>query len=264
MASVFFTLSCNGQQQPEEKEWVVSLLTTEGTIKVKLFNDTPLHRDNFLKNVKEGVYNGVAFHRVIRNFMIQAGDPYTKEGVEPEDTSAVQPTIAAEIRYPAHFHVKGALAAAREGDDVNPQKASSQWQFYIVTGKTCSEQTLSELESAKYERRVEEVNDSLLMANREEGEKVRTLRDKAKWSSWVDSVYGEATTLVAANPPVKMPKNVRKAYGIHGGAPHLDGDYTVFGEVVEGMNVVMKIEKAKTDAADRPLHDIRILQAKVE
>lgn len=199
---------------------LVALDTSLGRIVLKLYDDTPLHRDNFIKLVREGWYNGLLFHRVIPNFMVQAGDSASRHaqpgqllGDSPESYS-----IPAEIRYPAHFHRKGALAAAREGDDVNPQRASSASQFYIVTGRPYTENMLDQVQ-----QRLDERSDGR----------------------------------------VKLTPEIRQVYETEGGAPHLDGQYTVFGEVVEGMNVAEQIQWAERDENDRPLSDIRILKATV-
>lgn len=164
---------------------VVEIMTTLGDITVKLYDDTPLHRDNFLKLVKDGFYEGVLFHRVINNFMVQTGDPDSKTAVPGQRLGAGNPgyTIEAEILYPKHSHKYGALAAARTGDFVNPERRSSGSQFYIVSNRR--------------------------------------------------------------------------------GTPHLDGQYTVFGEVISGMDVVEKIQNVATDQSDRPVEDVKILSVKL-
>jgi cyclophilin family peptidyl-prolyl cis-trans isomerase len=183
--------------QAQEKETLVLIKTTKGNITVKLYNDTPLHRDNFIKLINEGWYNNSPFHRVINNFMIQGG--HNQDG-------SVDPgyTIPAEFRA-NHFHKKGALAAARQGDQVNPQRASSGCQFYIVQG-----QVLTEAHIEMYKQR-----------------------------------YGLTFT----------PEQV-EAYTTVGGTPHLDGQYTVFGEVVEGLEIVDAIAKVKTGYMDVPVEPV--------
>lgn len=163
---------------------VVEIATNLGNIKIKLFNDTPLHRDNFLKLVKDGFYEGLLFHRVINNFMVQAGDPESRNAVAGERLGAGNPgyTVEAEI-LPTHSHRYGALAAARTADFVNPERRSSGSQFYIVSNKN--------------------------------------------------------------------------------GTPHLDGAYTVFGQVIEGMDTIEKIQNVETDRYDRPVDDVEILSIKV-
>ena len=137
MACCLVAVSCNGQKAGDDGDVMILLETTSGDIKLRLYGDTPGHRDNFMNNVKEGLYDGVAFHRVIRNFMIQTGNPDTRPG-QIEDTTKKVPTIPAEIVYPKHFHRRGALAAARYGDEENPDKGSDKYQFYIVTGRRLS------------------------------------------------------------------------------------------------------------------------------
>ncbi|MDR1746937.1 MAG: peptidylprolyl isomerase [Tannerella sp.] len=197
------------------REVVVRMDTDMGKITLKLYNETPQHRDNFIKNVTEGRYNGLLFHRVIRLFMIQAGDINSKDA--PMDKKLgdgdLDYTIPAEIVYPKYFHKRGQLCAARTGDDVNPERASSATQFYIVTGKHYTERELSKME-------------------REQN--------------------------------IKLTEEQRQAYMIDGGAPHLDGAYTVFGEVVKGMKVVDKIQMVQTDTNDRPLKNIKIKSIKIK
>lgn len=198
----------------QEAETIVLIDTDMGKVKVKLFNDTPKHRDNFIKNVNEKLYDGLLFHRVIKQFMIQAGDVNSKDA--PMDKHLgdgdLDYTIPAEIVYPKYFHKAGMLCAARTGDDVNPERASSATQFYIVTGKFFTEMELEKMEKEK--------NITL------------TLEQK-------------------------------QAYMLEGGAPHLDGKYTIFGEVISGMKTVMKIQLVETNEDDRPLKNIKIKSMKI-
>ncbi|MCD7938142.1 MAG: peptidylprolyl isomerase [Tannerellaceae bacterium] len=205
---VSFILSCNTLFAQEE-ETLVLIDTDMGKIKVKLFNDTPLHRDNFIKHVQENTYDGLLFHRVIKQFMIQAGDINSKDA--PLDSilgnGDLEYRIPAEIIYPKYYHKRGALCAARTSDDQNPEKESSATQFYIVTGKF-----FTELELDKKEK---------------EENKIFTPEQ-------------------------------RQSYMLEGGTPHLDANYTVFGEVVSGQKVVDKISLVMTNANDRPLKNIKI------
>jgi cyclophilin family peptidyl-prolyl cis-trans isomerase len=196
----------------------VELVTSMGSIVVRLSDSTPLHRDNFLKLVKQGYYDSVLFHRVINQFMIQAGDPDSKHAAAgvPLGEGGPPYTVPAEIRT-SLFHKKGALAAARQSDDVNPQKASSGSQFYIVQGRTFSDGRMDTLETTRLNGR-------------------------------------------------KIPAEWRQVYKTVGGTPHLDQTYTVFGEVVIGLDVVDKIAvvtTSKGDDRDRPLQDVRIIKAKL-
>jgi peptidyl-prolyl cis-trans isomerase B (cyclophilin B) len=194
--------------------------TTEGNIRVMLYDDTPIHRDNFLKLVNEQFYDSLLFHRVIKSFMIQGGDP-TSKTAEPGTTlgtGELDYTLEPEFRTPKHYHRRGALAMAREGDRVNPERRSSGCQFYIVWGKTYSTKDLEAIQ-----QRVKEATNG------------------------------------AADITPEMFWTYRKV----GGTPHLDGQYTVFGEVTEGLDVVERIQKVFTDTYDRPVDDVRILHATV-
>lgn len=207
------------------KEQKVLIVTTEGEMLVKLYNETPIHRDNFLNLVKKKAYDGVLFHRVIDDFMIQGGDPATRD--EAQQKAIPIPdndlTIAAEIKTPRLYHKYGALAAARMGDDVNPEKESSAFQFYIVKGKKFSDDELSQMEKSKnMQRYLVEKTDSLYTFSNE----------------------------------------ARQAYQNQGGTPHLDGNYTVFGEVISGFEVIEKISAVKTGVANKPIEDVRVIMMK--
>jgi len=253
----------------QETEGVrVLLQTTYGDIHIRLYDDTPIHRDNFVQNVKDGMYDGVSFHRIINDFMIQTGNPDTRPGVtekvEPEDSTQMGPSIPAEIRYPEHYHLRGVVAAAREGDEVNPQKASSKYQFYIVTGKYVSEEKMATIDHDKMVVRVEE---RYVRKMKEQEEKINQLRSERKLpalSNLLDRLHEEAEEETLEEDGLFFSDDILRSYRYHGGAPWLDGDYTVFGEVTDGMKVVSKIEKAKTDKDDAPLEEIRILKAVIE
>lgn len=205
----------------KEKRTKVEMLTSMGSITIELYNETPLHRDNFIKLVKEGYYNDLLFHRVITDFMIQGGDPDSKNAPEGKMLGEGGPgyTIEAEFRFPQLFHKRGVLAAAREGDDTNPEKRSSGSQFYIVWGQTFSR---SDLE--KITQRVEQHSAGAIV----------------------------------------FPDEVKKYYMKYGGTPHLDGSYTVFGEVTKGIEVVNAIQQVDTDNNDRPIEDVRILNVVIK
>ena len=249
-----------------EKRTLVKLETTMGNITVALYNETPKHRDNFIKLVKEGVYDSTLFHRVIKQFMIQAGDPDSKNASDTAmlGSGDVGYTIPAEFN-PKFFHKKGVLAAARQGDDVNPEKASSGCQFYIVTGRKFTEPQLLGMENKINERREEALFDSLARQHMKENIQDAQGRRQCR-------ITGNYRTPWKPKPVSWRTKkrNFRftpeqiKAYSTIGGAPHLDGSYTVFGEVTEGMEVVDNIEIAKTNRADRPIENIRILKASIQ
>ena len=212
-AGILCLSACN------EKEEHVVLETTMGNIELKLYDATPLHRDNFRNLVREGAYDSLLFHRVIKDFMIQGGDPDSKnaapgmllgEGDKPY-------TVPAEFKLDEGiFHRRGVLAAAREGDDVNPEQRSSAIQFYIVWGRVFDEAGLDQIQE-RLDRRT--------------------------------------------GGRVKLTPEMREVYKTTGGTPHLDGQYTVFGEVVSGLDVVDAIQQVATDDNDRPLEDVRIIRA---
>jgi peptidyl-prolyl cis-trans isomerase B (cyclophilin B) len=194
----------------------VLIVTDFGDIEVLLYDNTPLHRDNFIKLVWEGFYDGTLFHRVIKSFMIQGGDPNSKTA-NPNDrlgTGGPGYTVPAEF-IPENIHKRGALAAARQGDQVNPEKASSGSQFYLVQGKTYTDEELDKLEVQ----------------------------------------FGQG---------YKMKEEDRQIYKTIGGAPHLDGAYTVFGEVVKGLEVIDKIAELETDVFGRPKIDVKIKKMTVK
>lgn len=215
--------ACSKPSAPRKK---VALDTSMGRIVVELSNKTPLHRDNFLQLVEEDYFDSLLFHRVIENFMIQAGDPRTRDissqEFNPNGPETGDPRyweeIDAEICYPALYHRRGVLAAAREGDDVNPERRSSRTQFYIVWGRRLTEEQLDE-----HQQRIKK----------------------------------------ASGGKLEMPDSICDAYESFAGTPHLDGQYTVFGRVVDGLEVVYKIQRRPTDSLDRPIEDIRILEATI-
>lgn len=244
---------------------IVDIKTTAGDIKIRLFGDTPRHRDNFLKLVNEGFYNGVLFHRVIKDFMIQTGDPKSKDAAPGEMLGMGDPgyTIEAEIAYPRHYHVRGALAAARTGDEMNPERRSSGSQFYIVTGQNFNDSTLTQMERSMQQQQKQTIFNKKASENRDKVMELRRNRDQAGLMELQEKLIAETEAEAKANP-VTIPADVRKAYIEKGGAPHLDGAYTVFGEVISGMETVEKIESAETGRADRPTEDIRIISMTVE
>jgi len=213
-----FTLS---PLQAQTKSTEVLFETTVGNIRIALYDETPLTRDNFLKITKMGIYDSLLIHRVIKDFMIQSGDTNSKHAKPGQllGTGDFDYTTEAEFRLPQIFHRRGVVAMARESDKVNPERRSSACQFYIVWGKIYTDDRLI-----------------------------------AKVQERLDS---------ATQGTVKLTPEMIEVYKTVGGTPHLDGQYTVFGEVIEGMDVVEKIQGVKTDKNDRPLEDIRILKATV-
>lgn len=245
-----------------EKDALVELKTTMGDIVVELYNDTPLHRDNFLKLVGEGFYDGVLFHRVIDNFMVQTGDPSSKEAEAGAMLGTGDPgyTIEAEIDYPKHYHKYGALAAARTGDNVNPEKRSSGSQFYIVTGRKMTESQLENMYMRQHEEQLQSTFRELAFQHRDSIETMRKAGDEAGLEALRQQLIKETEEKIDIKP---MPENMKADYAEKGGTPHLDGAYTVFGQVIKGMDVVEKIQKVSTDGHDRPLEDVKVISAKI-
>lgn len=242
---------------------IAEIVTTAGKIKIRLYDDTPIHRDNFVKLAEEGTYNNVLFHRVIKDFMIQTGDINSSnpDNTQPLGTGDPGYTLDAEIFYPRHFHKYGAVAAARTGDQFNPERRSSGSQFYIVTGKKYDEGMLDRMSARMSDQARQMYFRKLVNGHREEIGKLQAAGD----TTALDSLQKELIKQTMDNvPDVSMPENVRKAYSTVGGTPHLDDQYTVFGEVIEGMDVVEKIQNMATDNSDRPLEDVRIISIKIE
>ena len=216
----FTAVTMQAQTVQDTTRHEVLLETDSGDIRIELFNETPKHRDNFLRLVRSGAYDGVLFHRVIKDFMIQTGDVGSKNAKPGEavgDTPETY-TVPAEICFPKLFHHRGALGAAREGDDVNPKRESSATQFYIVWGHKFTDAQLDKVQQQLNER--------------------------------TDST-------------VQLTPEMREAYKTVGGTPHLDGQYTVFGQVIEGLDIVDLIQCQPGDKNDRPLNDTRIRRALV-
>ncbi len=247
----------------------VLLTTTFGDIEIALYNETPQHRDNFVKLVNNGTYNGVLFHRVIKDFMVQTGDPDSKNATADALLGAGGPgyDLPAEIVFPKFFHKRGALAAAREGDETNPEHRSSGSQFYIVTGKRFSEYQLEKMQERILNREKSKIFDELAAKRKADIEMLQAMGDEKALKGLESMIAAEAEKIYNethkdAKPATFTPEQVA-AYTTIGGAPHLDGAYTVFGEVVSGMDVVDKIQNVATGNANRPVDDVRIISAKV-
>jgi len=242
-----------------KKDPIILISTTYGDIRVKLFHQTPLHTKNFVKLAKKGYFNETLFHRVIKNFMIQGGDPDSKTAKAGQLLGDGGPKYTIPFEYnPLLFHKKGMLAAAREGDDVNPLRASSASQFYIVVGKVFDDAGLD-----KVEKRINNSQKTNLMwnyiasnavlkerlAGYKKNDTIAYNRQIKQLSLLADSLYKEKKQYV-------IPEAEREVYKTIGGTPHLDASYSIFGEVVEGMDVVEKISLTATDKNDRPLDNI--------
>ena len=251
-------------QQTDSSSVKVKVETTLGNFTVLLYGDTPLHRDNFVKLVKEGFYNGTLFHRVINEFMVQAGDPESKTAKPGQQLGAGGPgyTIPAEIVYPRHFHKRGALAAARQGDQVNPMKESSGSQFYIVTGKKVTDAEMAQLENYARNTAMQNYFNNLVMKNQDEIARLRQNNDREGLNKLQEKLIAETEVNFNDSTELVTPE-MKQAYKTVGGTPHLDNAYTVFGEVIDGMDTVDKIEKVQTDRSDRPNEDVKIIKMEI-
>ena len=232
----------------------VKIETTLGDIIVRLYDETPIHRDNFVKLVKQGYYDGTLFHRVIKDFMIQGGDPDSKGAPAGKMLGVGGPdyTLEAEIKDNL-YHKRGALAAARQGDEVNPERRSSGSQFYIVWGQVYKENQLNQLGKQIRMQKVQDAFNALAKARREEIMQMRRERNRAGLQELQDQLIAEAENKVGKQG---LTDQQMQLYSTVGGTPHLDGQYTVFGEVEEGLNVVEQIQNTATGRADRPTNDI--------
>lgn len=240
---------------------VFEIETTLGNITVRLYDDTPAHRDNFAKLVSEGAYDGVLFHRVIKDFMVQTGDLNSKnpDNTIPLGAGDTGYTIPAEIDYPRHFHKYGALAAARTGDEVNPERASSGSQFYIVTGNVWNRPSLDRMSEKALNQERQAYFQKLVRSNMETIRQLQAANDSAALDRLQQELIDQTESTVTARP---MPTNVSDTYSTIGGTPHLDGAYTVFGEVIGGMDVVEKIQHTPVDRSDNPTTPIRIVSVR--
>ena len=251
-------ISC-GSTQKKLDGTIVSIKTDLGEIKVKLYDDTPLHKENFIKLAKEGFYDGLLFHRVIKNFMIQGGDPDSKTAVKGARLGGGGPgyTIPAEIKD-NHFHKRGALAAARLGGAQNPEKASSGCQFYIVQGDIFRPTELDSLITMMNARKKETMFRELVQANNSTLQELQKNEDREGFNLFVAELREKTDSAFNAGNQFSLTDEEKEIYTTIGGYPSLDGDYTVFGEVIEGMDVVDKIAAVKTDANNRPEEDIHM------
>lgn len=243
------------------KETTVIMHTSLGDVTLKLYNETPLHRDNFIKLVKKGTYNGLLFHRVIKDFMVQGGDVTSKDAPMNKSLGAgdLGYTVPAEFVYPKYFHKKGALCAARTGDEVNPERASSASQFYIVTGKKYTEGELKQMEKQLENRLKQSIFARLQTENKAKIMQLYRNGEKEELAILRDTLVGKTEQEAEKRKEEAcLPAELREAYRSVGGVPFLDNQYTVYGEVVDGIEVVDAIQKVKTNKQDRPLENIVI------
>jgi len=245
-----YFLSFASQSKPES---IIQIETRLGSIRLRLYDDTPIHRDNFLKLIKSGFYDSLLFHRVIKDFMIQGGDPNSKNAIPGQllGNGDAGYTLPSEIR-PNHFHFRGVIAAAREGDAVNPVRRSSGAQFYIVQGKKFTEEEL-----LKIQIRLNEQNYQKYL-------KQITIQLHDSVSRYKINLSADSITILAMQKATQTFKafsftsEQKEIYKTIGGVPHLDGAYTIFGEVIEGISIVEKISLLPTDNNNRPLSDLKM------
>ena len=238
----------------------LKIKTTEGDIIIRLYDETPKHRDNFLKLAKEGYFNGTLFHRVIKDFMIQGGDPDSKNAPKGKmlGTGGPDYTIPAEFVYPQYFHKRGALSAARTGDEVNPEKESSGSQFYIVWGKTFKPAELKQMEHQMAMQQERQVFNQLTREHHEEIMNLRRNRDRVGLQELQDKLIEQTKITCKQQGKPSFTEEQIEVYTNVGGTPFLDNQYTVFGEVEEGLDIVERIQNCNTDRNDRPTEDVKI------
>ena len=245
-------------KQMESTTPLVRISTNYGDIVVRLYDDTPEHRDNFLKLAREGYYDGTLFHRVIKDFMIQGGDPDSKGAPAGKHLGAGGPeyTLPAEFVYPQYYHKRGVLSAARQGDQVNPERRSSGSQFYIVWGKKYSEAELKQMAAQMDGQRGQQIFNELAAQHRDSIQTMYQRGDRKGLMELQNKLAAETDTILKSTPGFTFTPEQTKDYTTIGGTPFLDNQYTVFGEVVEGIDVVEKIQGVATGSADRPKEDV--------
>jgi cyclophilin family peptidyl-prolyl cis-trans isomerase len=255
----FFLTSC---AQKKGRDYVITIKTSYGDMVAILYDETPKHKENFVKLAQEKFYDSLLFHRVIEEFMIQGGDPNSKNAEPGQALGSGGPgyTIDAEF-VPQYFHEKGAFSAARLGDTANPKKASSGSQFYIVQGKKYTDEELTQLEqSIQYNKKNTCLREVLFMPECESIREEVIAKQRAGDGAWLGSFFEHADTLITKYQPEYKPFSFtevqRTRYKEVGGAPHLDGDYTVFGKVIQGLDVIDKIAAVQKGQGDRPVVDV--------
>ena len=247
-----------GAGEPTKKEQMVQIATEYGTIQIKLYNETPLHRDNFIKLTSEGFYTDLLFHRVIQGFMVQGGDAESKNA-EPGKmlgNGDLGYTIAPEIN-PKFFHHRGVLAAARQGDQVNPERRSSACQFYILQGKVFRAGELDSMQTQMEESRKASMMQTRVKAIESQLNKLSAEGKQVELMARINGLRDSVAMEAAKLPPLSFSEEQKKAYTTVGGYPPLDNKYTIFGEVTQGMEVVDKIAQQPVDQNNRPVKDIK-------
>ena len=256
----FLSVSCGDAKRDAIGSTEVLIETSEGKIVVRLYDDTPLHRDNFIRNAEAGLYDGLPFNRIVPEMVIQSGN--VKAFSAPSQGKSVGAPVPPEIVYPRHFHKQGALAAAREPDSINPRRLSSPTDWYIVTGTKQTSAELSELQALRYEAKLAARFEELQREHADELESLKAT-DRAAQQELLNRLQLQAEEELAKNPPAPFTEAQRQTYARIGGAPHLDGDYTVFGEVVEGMPIALRIGRTPVDAKEHPRRAVYVKRVTV-
>ena len=244
---------------PVKGDVVATMKTTKGDIKIKLFvNEVPRTANNFIELAKKGYYNGIIFHRVIKDFMIQGGDPDSKGAPAGKQLGSGGPsyTLPAEFVYPQYFHKRGVLSAARQGDQVNPERRSSGSQFYIVWGKKYTESEMKQMAAQLDGQRGQQIFNGLTAQHRDSIKAMYQSGDRKGLMELQNRLAAETDKILKETPGFSFTPEQMEAYTTIGGTPHLDNQYTVFGEVVSGLEVVEKIQNVSTDRSDRPKEDV--------
>jgi len=260
-----FLLNVSSALSSKKREAKFQIVSEFGTIKIKLYNETPLHRDNFIKLVKDGFFTDLLFHRVINKFMIQGGDPDSKNA-EPGKllgNGDLGYTIPAEFNSKI-FHHRGVLAAAREGDQVNPEKKSSACQFYLMQGRVFRQGELDSLQTKLQNSRKMNLMQSKIKAIEAELNQLGAEGKQNEIAARIKVLNELVENEIKQLPPISFSDEQRKAYTTIGGYPSLDNNYTIFGEITEGMEVVDQIAQQPTDTNNRPLKDIKFTITKIK
>lgn len=261
----FFLCTFVMQIDAQTKYPVIVIETNYGTMKAVLYDDTPRHSSHFLKLVQQGYFNGTLFHRVIRDFMIQGGAQDSRNAPAGAQIGSGRTDIDLLPEFHAHrFHKKGALAAPRRGDNENPQKKSDASQFYIVHGKVYTQGRLDTMEMVVNVPIKNKIVREHYLPHKDRLAELKN-HDAGAFNALLDSVLHVVDSLYEAAPgKFFLPEGLKEAYSTVGGAHHLDGEYTVFGEVTEGLDVIDKIAALPVDGNMRPKNDARIVRIYVE
>ena len=268
LSSILLFSKCKNQEK-NTKGSILKMETTLGTMTIKLYDETPKHKENFLKLANEGYFDGMLFHRVIKDFMIQAGDPDSKTAKKGQSLGSGGPGYTIEAEFNSELiHKKGALSAARTGDQMNPEKRSSGSQFYIVQGTKFTEEQLNSMEEqSKMNKLMPFIREYIQDPKNEKINAEIQEMNKTQNRDGLDSLIKVVTELISKEHPeiksTKLSDKQKEIYKTIGGTPHLDGSYTVFGEVLEGLDIIDKIAAVSTNGSDRPIEDVKIISVTV-